>query len=445
VTNGVHFRSWISRDLADLHDRYLGPKWMEDPTDHWIWDSVEKIPREELWRTHERRRERLVAFARRRLRAQIQRRGGSPAELRAADEALDPTALTIGFARGFAAYKRADLILRDPERLAKILCGKERPVQIIFAGKAHPMDNYGKELMRRIIHLVRDKNLRHRIVFLEDYDMAVSRYLVQGVDVWLNTPRRLLEASGASGMKASANGAINVSILDGWWWEAYKPEAGWRIGNDEDYEDRDYQDQVESNALYNLLEQEIVPLFYQRDSNDLPTGWISLMKSATRILCPLFNTNRMALSYAERFHMPCHEKWSELASEEMMRAKPLAQWKAVVKSTWHEVRVHDVRVTDGAALQVGSNLEVSAKVSLGALQPNDVAVEVYCGPPDAHGNITNGRAVGMKWSKGEGNGAHLFTGAVSCANSGRNGFAVRVVPSHEDYGHCHEPGLVAWK
>lgn len=188
-----------------------------------------------------------------------------------------------------------------------------------------------------------------------------------------------------------------------------------------------------------------MPLFYQRDSNDLPTGWISLMKSATRILCPLFNTNRMALSHAERFYLPCHEKWSELASEEMMRAKLLARWKAVVKSTWHEVRVHDVRVTDGAALQVGSNLEVSAKVSLGALQPNDVAVEVYCGPLDAHGNITNGRAVGMKWSKGEGNGARLFTGAVSCANSGGNGFAVRVVPSHEDYGHCHEPGLVAWK
>jgi starch phosphorylase len=169
------------------------------------------------------------------------------------------------------------------------------------------------------------------------------------------------------------------------------------------------------------------------------------MKSATRILCPLFNTNRMVHEYAERFYLPCYEKWSELASEEMARAKLLAQWKAVVKSAWQEVRVHDVRVTDRVSLQVGSSLEVAAKVSLGALQPNDVAVEVYSGPLDANGNIANGRAIRMKWSKAEGNGAHLFTGAVPCANSGRNGFAIRVVPNHEDYGHCHEPGLVAWK
>ena len=445
ITNGVHFRSWISRELAELYDRYLGPKWMEDPTDHWIWDSVEKIPREELWRTHERRRERLMAFARRRLRMQTMKRGGSPAELRAADEVLDPRALTIGFARRFATYKRADLILRDPDRLARILLSKERPVQLIFAGKAHPMDNYGKELVRRLIHLIRDKSLRHRIVFIEDYDMAVSRYLVQGVDVWLNTPRRLLEACGTSGMKASANGAINVSILDGWWWEAYRPEAGWRIGSEEDYADRDYQDEVESNALYNLLEQEIVPLFYQRDANDLPSGWINLMKSATRLLCPLFNTNRMVHEYAERFYLPCHDRRAELAEENMTRAKLLAQWKRVLQSAWQEVKVQDVRVKEQVALQVGSSLEVSARVALGALTPDDVAVEVYCGPLDADGNIVNGKTFRMKWSQAENAATHLFAGAVPCVNSGRNGFVVRVIPNHDEYGPCYEPGLIAWK
>jgi starch phosphorylase len=445
VTNGVHFRSWISRDLAELYDRYLGPKWLEDPTEHSIWDSVEKIPREELWRTHERRRERLVAFARRRLRAQILKRGGSPAELRAADEVLDPSALTIGFARRFATYKRADLILKDAERLGRILLNKERPVQLIFAGKAHPMDNYGKELVRRLIHLVRDNNLRHRIVFIEDYDMAVSRCLVQGVDVWLNTPRRLLEASGTSGMKASANGAINVSILDGWWWEAYKPEAGWRIGNEEDYEDRDYQDQVESNALYNLLEQEIVPLFYQRDSNDLPNGWINLVKSATRLLCPMFNTNRMVHEYTEKFYLPCHEKWTELFRENMTRAKLLAQWKRVLHSAWQEVKVQDVSVKEQVSLKVGSKLEVSARVSLGALKPTDVAVQIYCGTLDADGNITTGRTVKMQWAQADGGGTHVFTTAVPCINSGRNGFAVRVIPDHENFGPCYEPGLIAWK
>ncbi|RKY25071.1 MAG: alpha-glucan phosphorylase [Planctomycetota bacterium] len=445
ITNGVHFRSWISKDLADLYDRYLGPKWMEDPTDRWIWDSVENIPREELWRTHERRRERLVAFARGRLKEQVVQRGGSRAEIRAADEALDPEALTIGFARRFATYKRADLILRDTERLAKILCDRERPVQLIFAGKAHPRDNHGKELLRKIVHLIRGKELRKRVVFLEDYDVSVARYLVQGVDVWLNTPRRLLEASGTSGMKASANGAINVSILDGWWWEAYSPEAGWRVGNDEDYDDRDYQDTVESNALYDMLEQEIVPMFYKRDSNGLPTKWISLMKSATRLLCPAYNTNRMVHDYTEKFYLPCYFNWKDLGEEEMARAKLLAQWKKLLRSAWREVTVKDVTVENGTELRVGGRLEVLARVALGSIPPSDVAVEVYHGQLNALGEIVEGRPTRMEWREQDGDGGHVFRGYVPCIASGRNGFAVRVVPTHQDFGRCYEPGLIAWK
>ncbi len=445
ITNGVHFRSWISHDLADLYDRYLGPKWTEDPTDRWIWDSAENIPREELWRTHERRRERLVAFARRHLKKQIVRRGGSSVEIREADDVLDPEALTIGFARRFATYKRADLILRNPERLVNILCDKERPVQLIFAGKAHPRDNYGKEVLRKIVHMIRDGNLRRRIVFMEDYDMAVARYLVQGVDVWLNTPRRLLEASGTSGMKASANGAINVSILDGWWWEAYSPEAGWKIGNDEDYDDRDHQDEVESNALYNLLEQEIVPMFYNRNSNGLPVEWISLMKSATRLLCPVYNTNRMVHDYAEKFYLPSFHTWAELKGEEMTRAKLLAQWKKLLRSMWREIEVKDVQVENGGELQVGEQIKVSARVALAEIRPEDVAVEVYYGRLDSRGEIADGKVARMEWREQDGNGGHMFSGLVPCAASGRNGFAVRVLPNHCDFGRCYEPGLITWK
>lgn len=445
ITNGVHFRSWISRDLADLYDRYLGPKWMEEPTDHWIWDLVENIPREELWRTHERRRERLVAFARRRMKMQLTRRGASAAEIRQADEVLDPEALTIGFARRFATYKRADMILRDAARLAKILGDKERPVQLIFAGKSHPRDNYGKELLRKIVHLIREPEIRKRIVFLEDYDMEVARYMVQGVDVWLNTPRRLLEASGTSGMKASANGALNLSILDGWWWEAYSPESGWKIGSEEEHEDRDYQDEVESNALYDLLEKEIVPLFYNRNSNDLPTGWITLMKSATRRLCPAFNTNRMVHEYTERFYLPCFGRWSELQGEEMARARILAHWKSLLRSAWREVRVEDVQAGNSVELNVGGELQVSAHVALGPLKPEDVSVEVYHGQLNSRGEIVEGRTARMEWKEQNGGGRHIFSGLLPCATSGRIGFAVRIVPSHSEFGRCCEPGLIAWK
>ena len=222
VTNGVHFRSWISNEMNQLYDRYLGPKWREEHADANLWRRVEAIPAEELWRTHERRRERLVSFARRRLRLQLKRRGASQAEIDAADEVLDPDALTIGFARRFATYKRATLLLRDVERLEQILNRTDRPVQILYAGKAHPRDDAGKAFIQQVVKLAQRKNLRRRLVFLEDYDMAVSRYLVQGSDIWLNTPLRPLEASGTSGMKAMANGAINFSTLDGWWDEAWE-------------------------------------------------------------------------------------------------------------------------------------------------------------------------------------------------------------------------------
>ncbi|MBM3792131.1 MAG: glycosyltransferase family 1 protein, partial [Acidobacteria bacterium] len=227
ITNGVHAPTWVSRDIAGLLNRYLGPRWREDPGDFALWSRMHSIPDEELWRTHERRRERLVAYSRQRLQRHLQTRGAPPTEVAQANEVLNSEALTIGFARRFATYKRATLLLRNPERLSRILMDKDRPVQIIFAGKAHPQDNMGKELIRQLIHFERRPEIRRRMVFLEDYDMVVARYLVQGVDVWLNTPRRPMEASGTSGMKAALNGALNVSILDGWWDEAYNPSTGW--------------------------------------------------------------------------------------------------------------------------------------------------------------------------------------------------------------------------
>jgi starch phosphorylase len=448
ITNGIHPRSWISHDMADLYDRYLGPRWIERPADLSIWERVMRIPDEELWRTHERRRERLVAFARRRLREQLEKRGSRPAEIRQAEEVLDPEALTIGFARRFATYKRATLLFRDIERLARIVGDKDRPVQIIFAGKAHPRDNPGKELIRQIIHHARRVEFRNRIVFIEDYDMVVARYLVQGVDVWLNTPRRPHEASGTSGMKATANGALNLSVLDGWWAEGYTPDTGWAIGWGEEYEDdqTDYQDQVEANAIYDLLEKEIVPLFYERGRDGLPRGWIAKMKAAMRDHAGVFNTNRMVRDYAEQCYVPSAVRSEQVMAEDLERARVLAAWKAKVRQQWGKLRVERIwaDMAESQELKVGDQLQVQAQVHLGDLKPTDVAVELFYGPLDTEGLIVRARVLPMLIAQSKGMGTYIFAGAITCQTSGRHGYALRIVPQHEDLGNPFEMGLILW-
>jgi starch phosphorylase len=448
ITNGIHPRSWISHDMAELFDRYLGPRWIERPADQSIWQSVLRIPDEELWRTHERRRERLVAFARRRLRAQLEQRGSRPSEIRQAEEVLDPEALTIGFARRFATYKRATLMFRDIERLVRIVGDKDRPVQIIFAGKAHPRDNPGKDLIRQIIHAARRPEFRNRIVFVEDYDMVVARYLVQGVDVWLNTPRRPHEASGTSGMKATANGALNLSVLDGWWAEGYSPETGWAIGQGEEYGDdqADYQDTVESNALYDLMEKEIVPLFYERGRDGLPRGWIAKMKAAMSSHAGVFNTNRMVREYFETCYLPSAERSQRLMAENYQHAKALATWKAKVRQQWGQIRFKRIWSdwSEGQELKVGDQLQVQAEVYLGDLKPTDVAVELFYGPLNVEGLIVQGQTLPTLIAQSKGNGTYIFAGAISCRTSGRHGYALRIVPQHEDLGNPFELGLVLW-
>ena len=448
ITNGIHPRSWISHDMADLYDRYLGPRWIERPADLSIWQRVARIPDEELWRTHERRRERLVAFARRRLVGQLEKRGSRPSEVSQAEQVLDPEALTIGFARRFATYKRATLLFHDVERLVRIMDDRDRPVQILFAGKAHPHDNPGKDLIRQIIHNARREELRNHIVFIEDYDMVVARYLLQGVDVWLNTPLRPREASGTSGMKATANGALNLSILDGWWDEAYTPETGWAIGHGEEYaeDQREYQDKVEAEALYDLLEKEIVPLFYERGRDGLPRGWIAKMKAAMRDHAGVFNTNRMVREYTECCYRPSAERDAHLRADNLAPAKALAAWKVQVAAQWPQVRVEGVSAEGPAdqELKVGDQLQVQAQVYLGELKPTDVAVELFYGQLDAEGLIDQGTAIPMLIAQSKGKGKYVFAGAITCQTSGRHGYALRILPAHEDLGNPFEMGLVLW-
>lgn len=444
ITNGIHPGSWISDDMRNLYDRYLGPRWAEEPGDTSLWQRAAHIPGEELWRTHERRRERLVAFARRRLAAQLRERGAGKAEIAQAEEVLDPEALTIGFARRFATYKRATLLLRDPERLARLLNEPGRPVQILYAGKAHPRDDGGKALIREIFQLARRPEFRRRIVFLEDYDQVVARYLVQGVDVWLNTPRRPLEASGTSGMKAAFNGALNLNILDGWWDEAYSPLTGWAIGKGEEYTDLDYQDRVEAGALYDILERDVIPLFYARGADGLPRGWIELMKSAMSALCPVFNTNRMVHQYALEGYRPALERRDRLEADDFRRARELARWRRKVREAWRDVRVEQVQSAVPAEVVAGEEIEVIAHVRLGALAPEDVAVQVYGGRLTGTEDIDPGEIVSMRPAGSPRDGAVPFHARVPCRQSGRYGLTVRVVPHDEELNHVHDMGLVVW-
>jgi starch phosphorylase len=412
---------------------------------------VEKIPAEELWRTHERRRERLVAFARRRLREQLQRRGAPQAEIDRAGEVLDPEALTIGFARRFATYKRATLLLRDPVRLARILNDVGSPVQIIYAGKAHPRDDGGKDLIRQIVTLAAQKEFRRRLVFLEDYDMAVSRYLVQGCDVWLNTPRRPLEASGTSGMKAAANGALNLSTLDGWWDEAWRDSEsdgdmiGWAIGRGEQYSSPDEEDRVEAETLYGLLERDVVPAFYDRGPDRLPQRWIAHMRASLGKLCHVYNTHRMVREYTERFYLIADARLRALEAESAQRARKLGAWLERVRQGWAGVRVELLGGDAEASIQVGETIQVRARIRLGILSPADVSVELYQGRVDAHGELVAPVAAGMQCTGPEPGGSWIFEASVRpCRHSGEHGYTVRVLPCHSDLSIPFVPGLIAW-
>ena len=446
VTNGIHIRSHISREMEDLLVQYIGDRWVENPALKEPWQGIEKIPDEELWRTHERRRERLVAFARRRLIKQIKARGGSQSEIATAHEVLDPNALTIGFARRFATYKRATLIFKDIDRIADILNDKTRPVQIIMAGKAHPKDEDGKRLIEEIFQTAKEDKFRRKVVFIENYDINVARYMVEGCDVWMNTPRRPLEASGTSGMKVIANGGLNFSVLDGWWDEGFDPEVGWKIGNGEEYNDYDYQDEIEARQLYHMLESQIIPLFYSRGEDLLPRGWISKVKHSMEKLGPFFNTHRMVTEYFEKYYQISFEKRFILLENGWKNAVNLAEWKEKVKQAWSMIKVIDFN-TNGTVkpIFVGEEFPVSANIFLGDLTPGDVEVQLYFGPLERQENPQYNSSVVMNTnSRKNKDGVMKYNGIIICQQSGQQGFTIRILPKHSLLISPFELGVVYW-
>lgn len=444
ITNGVHSRSFLSPEMKDLLDRYFGPRFYDEPTATEIWERMDRISDEELWRTHETRKNQLVSFARARLKEQMTSRGVSHSQGVPADEVLSPYTFTISFARRFATYKRATLLFRDPERLKNLLTDPERPVQLIFAGKAHPHDIPGKNLIKEIVHFASDPEIRSKIVFLENYDLEIAKYLVSGSDVWLNTPRRPLEASGTSGMKAAINGVLNCSILDGWWAEGYDPEVvGFAIGAGEAYDDEELQDEVESKLLYDLLEREIIPTYYDRGRDGLPREWIALMKDSMRKLGGRFSTSRMLLEYSERFYLPALKNYEKMVKATYGPAHELAAYLARLRGSWGKISVFDITGGDRGELKVGDSFAVECRVDLAGIDPAEVQVQVYTGRVTSREELESPHTVEMK-HRGSDEKGHIYAARVKCEQAGRQGFAVRVLPSNDGLVHPFLPELVSW-
>ena len=447
VTNGIHVQTWVSDEMAELFDRYLDPAWREEDWRPELWAGVDEMPDEELWRVHERQRRQLIAFTRVRLHQQLLRRGFARSEAAASSNVLNPRALTIGFARRFATYKRATLIFRDVPRLKRMVSDPQRPVQFIFAGKAHPHDGGGKDFIRHIIHMAQDPELRPHIVFLQNYDMQVARQMVQGVDVWLNNPRRPQEASGTSGMKSIYNAGLNCSILDGWWDEGYAPELGWAIGNGEEYaaHDEGHQDYVESQALYNILEKDIVPLYYERDEENLPREWLRQVKTSMRQLAPVFSSHRMLHEYCERFYMPAMQRVQKMHDDGLRQGLAFSAWRSSLEQYWHEIRIESLHFSE-TLLMVGVPFSVEARVHLGRFSPDDLRVQLYSGSLNTQRQLgaSAGETVDMQPVGASEHGIQRFSAQFTYHSGGERGLSARVLPKHELLPDQIHPGLITW-
>ena len=451
VTNGIHLNSWVSPEMGSLYDQYIGEAWRHEPANHDVWGRVDAVPEESLWSTHEACRLRLVEFARTRLTAQYVRRGASRLQIEAAHNVLRPDALTIGFGRRFAAYKRATLLFRDPERLERLLTDENRPVQLIIAGKAHPRDDQGKELIRQIVSLAREAPFRDHIVFIEDYDIHVASQMVQGADVWLNTPRRPMEASGTSGMKAAANGGLNMSTIDGWWAEAWRdanderPPIGWAIGRSEPFPSLEIQDHADSLDLYEILEQRVVPTFYRRGADGLPHDWIAQMRSSISQLTGVFNTHRMVWQYYQHFYLPSAHRLERRSRNDLAVSRELACWKQRVRQHWSSVRVLEVDSDSKDTMPPGSSFEVVAHVDTGDLGSEDVHVQLVVGAAGEDDEIVSKTIVPMSLVRHDDAGHPVFSAQVNAdRTSGAKGFTVRVLPRHDDLVSSYLPGLITW-
>jgi starch phosphorylase len=443
ITNGVHTFSWIAPEISQLYERYLDIRWGDFVDDQSFWDQhIAQLPDEELWKAHQQRKEALIAYTRRRLAQQHLRIGEGSTQIAEFASMLHPDALIIGFARRFATYKRATLIFRHLERLRPLLNNPEHPVQIIFAGKAHPADEPGKAFIKQIYQISRSDEFRGKVVLLENYDMEMARYLVSGCDLWLNNPIRPHEASGTSGQKASLNGVPNCSVLDGWWAEGYNGSNGWAIGEAREYYDQEAQDEADSLSLYELLEKEIIPGFFTRRTDGVPHLWTRTMKEAIRSCVPQFTTRRMIKDYTNRYYASEIQQSIQIQQNQYAYQRKLADWKQHIRQYWNRLELYVDGRRDGQ-LSLGEGIEVHAWIRSDGLKPEDLCVELVYGTTKDEGALTQ-YALPMSYTKREQDGSYRYDVQLKPEETGSLAYNVRVIPCHASLTEKHELGLTRW-
>ncbi|WP_428897430.1 starch phosphorylase [Parelusimicrobium proximum] len=445
VTNGIHSSSWCAHEFIDLYNKYCfngnfqNANWAEQAP----WDNVKNIPSEEIWQNHTFRKDKLIDIVRRRAKHLMERNSvDAPTVKKEVSKILKPEVLTIGFARRFATYKRANLLFKDLDRLDKIVNNPERPVQFVFAGKAHPADTQGKEYIKYIYNVQNEPRFRGKVVFVEDYNMNLARYMVQGVDVWLNNPIRPLEASGTSGMKAALNGVLALSVLDGWWDEVGPCDFGWSIGGREPYKTDEERDAVEAEAMYSLIENEIAPAYYQKGDSGLPEKWIDMMKESVRNIAPFFNTHRMVEEYYHKFYIQAHKYGQNLENPQAL--KELSDWRNKISSNWYRVSVSDVTPASPDEIKIGDTIAIRARVTLGALSPDDVQVQLYTGIVGLGGEMKGSSVTPMQYKGAEGD-SHIYEVEYRPDSSGRHDYSLRVLPKHDGLANVYTPPFIRWE
>ncbi|MFH2058677.1 MAG: alpha-glucan family phosphorylase [Pseudomonadota bacterium] len=443
ITNGVHICSYLSRHKNSLFERYLSSDWANRLSNPNLISRIANIEDADLWHVHEMDRSNLIQKCRQLLLAQHERWNVPRNILDDVAGVLDHRVLTICFARRFATYKRAGLLLKDTNRLIRLITNEEQPIQLVFAGKAHPNDNEGKDIIKRIVEFERRSDVRHRVVFLEDYDINIARYMVQGCDVWLNTPRRPNEACGTSGMKASANGGLNLSILDGWWCEGYNENRGWAIGNGDTYDDHNYQDEVESQALFNILENDVIPKFYDRKRGNPPLKWIGMMKQAMIMAITDFSSDRMVREYSARFYIPGSKQFKILTQDNCLKANELALIESRLIAKWGNIRLSQPKLTMESDFTVGDTFRITVEVFLGELKPDEVELQVYHGRVRTSEQLEGSRSENMWLQETISEGVHIYACTITCADSGRFGYTARVIPKGDEI-LSYIPGLITW-
>ena len=444
VTNGVHTCSWLAPNIKKLYNKYLIPYWQDSIQVDDTWKKINNIPNAELWNEHMVRKQRLLELVKQNVTANMRSNGKSYEEINEITSKLNPNALTIGFARRFATYKRATLIFRDLERITQILNNSDKPVQLIFAGKAHPADKEGQDLIRYIYEISMKPQFKGKIFILENYNIGIARYLVSGVDVWLNNPRRPMEASGTSGQKASVNGVINFSVLDGWWAEGYNSKNGWTIGTNDEYDSYEIQDNADSASIYNTLENKIIPIYYDRDKNGISEKWMQIMKNSIISTGGRYSTSRMLCDYTNKLYMPLVELNKKYYTD-LSNVAAYNEWKDKMYINWDKIKIEQYNNLDNISIDAGNKIEVNCKVILPDISVDNINVEVYAGRITDNGTIENITIMPMELiDRNDEAREYTYRAKLELTTGGNYGYTFRVMPKHEMLLDAENLDLIKW-